>query len=644
MDSDSGLPDQRQLNPFALPAETNVRFTLLVMAALVLTFDLMNFIADVTGIKEFPPPTDFWSILEAWVFPISFVLAVLFLATIIYRSYPNRIRHIHKLQRLAQGDDPRFSEELQNLFRLSGVFPSPSIEIARHSQSTEGQAFGIQNHYALRLGGRLRLLLRTQPAGFRAIVLHEIAHIVNMDVTRTYFAQAIWIAFIILAIIPSLAWLVIYPDYVLVQNILNHWEQVSWQSFWTRDVPRWSIALLQIGFILAIVASIRSSVLRIREVYADWRAALWGARDSLSNILRRKLSGQETGRWTKFWKLHPSARERLEALENPIQLFRMTGEVPFFAGILLGFVTSGIVTSLPNLIMIAAQVSLIGSGLLARIQPFVYSYAIYKNPIRLSMLTFAFTVTYSGWIAAVWFTTFAPILWMMSSIVGAFGIQIQRETIAGILIKQGGWRSYLKLWKPALLAAIGFQLGIYLTPFSLLVRLLDLLSLQGLIALSLVLVLTVANAFLVWLAFSYIRFFTKRILGTHLGFSSPQTKRRLLTVLSNGLLLVVYLPAIFGQLLVEDAVAGFSGTTFNVYLNAVFIYHLIALVLYFSLLVLTWLLLIIYGQIWETRCPSCKQVTQKKYGLAQACEHCGKGFASWLYSPEQSVENQTEVT
>src|SRR5690349_19365552 len=104
---------RRRLNPFAFPSETNVRFTLLVVAALMLTINLAQLIGWSTGIVQLP------DVLEADVnllTPASvgqleesmnetlvqtaralallgvFLLSTLILAAVIYRGHPSRIR------------------------------------------------------------------------------------------------------------------------------------------------------------------------------------------------------------------------------------------------------------------------------------------------------------------------------------------------------------------------------------------------------------------------------------------------------------------------------------------------------------------------------------------------------------------------
>lgn len=44
----------------------------------------------------------------------------------------------------------------------------------------------------------------TDPSAFRAVMLHELAHLRNRDVDKTYFTIGIWRAFVVVALIPFL--------------------------------------------------------------------------------------------------------------------------------------------------------------------------------------------------------------------------------------------------------------------------------------------------------------------------------------------------------------------------------------------------------------------------------------------------------
>jgi hypothetical protein len=129
--------------------------------------------------------------------------------------------------------------------------------------------------------------------------LHELAHLRNADVTKTYFTLAIWWAFVVAALVPF--------------AVTSFDEGISW--------------IINMGwrvFILALLVYLtRNAVLRSREVYADVRASAWdGPSGSLGRMLER-LPRPKMNRWRSILQVHPDPTERLYALEDTHRLFNM---------------------------------------------------------------------------------------------------------------------------------------------------------------------------------------------------------------------------------------------------------------------------------------------------------------------------------
>ena len=191
----------QRLNPFAFPPETNAFFTLLAITAPVWMLELGQTVGRSLGVVK---ETDFLAIAvsleeqgllvmepEELLLPFTLVLLVVLTAIVIFLSHPLRIRHKKKLRQIVRKDDPKFIDAIQELVELSEVSPSPRIELTTSSPSVDGQAFGLWRNYSIRLGSQFRLLLRQDAGSFQAIILHELAHIANADVSRTYFTQAL---------------------------------------------------------------------------------------------------------------------------------------------------------------------------------------------------------------------------------------------------------------------------------------------------------------------------------------------------------------------------------------------------------------------------------------------------------------------
>ena len=644
--AETHVSNKRRLNPFAFPSETNVRFTLLVVAAVMLAFGIIQ--------SQVPLPdtpkieiaiTDRASVeqgLMEWgqtltqaviglALPCAFALAIVILAMLIYRDHAKRIRRGKNLRLLTRSEDARFLDAVQDAVRLSDISPAPSIETAAGSRSVDGQAFGFRDHYALRLGGGLRLLLRQNVDSFRAIVLHELAHIANADITRTYFAQAIWIAFIILMVIPAISFITIKFMQGLIEKLSGGLTSAEWIRLFTLNVPTVLIFLFQVAATLAIVAAIRSSLLRVREIYADWRAALWGAEVPLSNILRRTISEDKAGRWSRLWRLHPTSQERLAALQNPYGLFRVTNDLSFFVGVLLAYILHNAYYFGLVLLAILQAGQTIGT--------LQFSKSLDNPPISIEAL---FLISFAL-DAVTMISVLALGFWIVYLIAGALGLQVQREALADLVAGRRGWGMYLSLWKPSALTAIGFQVGSLLTPLSFFALLPELFNLRGLLALFVLILLTAAFAFLTWLGLVYMRFFARRIIGWHVGVSSPQAARRLLTLVLSVLLLTSYLPSLIGQSIIQGVVLGDTSTmsfgntaiqTQTILTQVLGVTIAAALLLYFVAFSVTWLSMQAYRLLWQPRCPTCRQATKIRYAVGQACEHCGQELAPWLFVNE----------
>jgi uncharacterized metal-binding protein len=254
------------------------------------------------------------------------------------------------------------------------------------------------------------------------------------------------------------------------------------------------------------------------------------------------------------------------------------------------------------------------------------------NPLIFPILSLTIDLIFFAIGAASWATVLAVGLGAVYLVAGALGLAVQRETVADMITRRQGWAMYLSLWKPAALVAIGFQMGILLMPFGILGLLPELASnSRGLIGLPMVLLLTAAVVCLTWLWLVYIRFFAQRTLGSHVSQSSPQRARRLLTLASSGLLLVLYLPAVIGQFVII-AVATGNTTILTQTRDPLFVTVVMALFLYIVIFGATWLLVQAHQLIWRPDCPTCKQVTRQRYAVGQLCEHCSHSLAPWLFA------------
>jgi Zn-dependent protease with chaperone function len=638
-------PRRRVLDPFLFPSETNARFVLLIAAALLLSFneglnlasqyipfdfqtypsldiDLIDPAAVAVGFQE-------WSFTMAQALrflavPFAWTIAVLLLASLIYATHAARLRWRRKLRPMSREQDPQFMDAVADLAARDGISPTPAIEVGENSRSMDGQAFGFAPRYALRLGGRLRLLFRKNPDSFRAIVLHELAHIANGDIARTYFAQAIWYALVLLVVMPALAD-ILFRFTTGLASVAANPSPASLYRLVVLTLPTVFILLLQFSATLALAAAIRASLLRAREIYADLRAARWGAKAALETILLRHDAGGSIFR-TGPWRLHPSPAERLAALEDPARLFRLSAELPFFAGALLGLGAAGTAILLTSGGFVLYAGAITGILVLAQVlpDPTLLSGSAATAEIAAPVIT-GVLVLGLGFLLA----------YLMS---GTLGIEIQRQAAADLANQRRGWRPYLKLWLPASLAAIGFQLGILLTPKSIFANLPDLMNNDPAalaILAALAIVFTFATSILFWVWMVHARFSSLRFFRSAASNASLQRRRRLLTLFSAGLLFILIIPPMLGPVVMEQVMFAMDEFTLQLILLAIGAFAA-GLGLFLAALGSTGLVLFIYPRIRSARCPACSSALPG-YILGQICTRCGQDLAGEMFTALQPL-------
>jgi Zn-dependent protease with chaperone function len=127
-------------------------------------------------------------------------------------------------------------------------------------------------------------------------------------VNKTYFAIAIWWAFVAVALVPfAIALLFQYSAFSFSQT--------------------WHILVLTVFVYLTL-----NGILRAREVYADVRASTW---ESSPKALIRVLQSLRPphGRWQALASLHPDPDERCQMVHETHRLFRVDLWITFSLGI-----------------------------------------------------------------------------------------------------------------------------------------------------------------------------------------------------------------------------------------------------------------------------------------------------------------------
>jgi Peptidase family M48 len=331
-----GVPSADLLRP---PDETVLRFALLVGAALAASAFVGNtlylsvrgrvFEAALAGCIELAgplPPTGpgFPDVFPPWLARLSECQAgvraemmawslawaglVAVIAVGVYAAMPSwklRRRHLQALHGVEGLQDC-----IASLSAEAGLRTPPRVVGDPLDSSTAALVFGGLGRRFLALpGGMLRLFQVDRPA-FRTIVLHELAHLRNRDVGRTYYALSIWVAFLAVGLLPFVA-----------VTALPGGGQFGLATGW------------RVALLVGLVYLTRNALLRSRELYADARAGTVEPKAALANVLGR-LS--PVPRWRAGVGVHPSPELRLHVLRDPIVALRPSvGEA-----LALGMVTS----------------------------------------------------------------------------------------------------------------------------------------------------------------------------------------------------------------------------------------------------------------------------------------------------------------
>jgi hypothetical protein len=182
-------------------------------------------------------------------------------------------------------------ESLAELAEQAGL-PHTTFLLDPTGVRAGGAAFGNHRRKYVVLNAGMLALHRTDRPTFRAIVLHELAH-VRSDVTITYATLAIWRAFVVVVLVP----------YLLLKAVVLF-------GIGTADL------LARLAALVALVFLARVAVLRAREQHADAFVARWTGTAEPYRAL------EPSGWWRRWFGLHPAPAARSAAMRDPDSLLR----------------------------------------------------------------------------------------------------------------------------------------------------------------------------------------------------------------------------------------------------------------------------------------------------------------------------------
>ncbi|WP_205328507.1 M48 family metallopeptidase [Glycomyces sp. YM15] len=248
------------------------------------------------------------SLPPIWIGPLGVLLVVgaawiLFLILPIWRT---RRGHVAVLPE----HDTAIRDQIEELAERVGLRTTPKIVIDLVEPTIGAVVFGSNRKPVIRINGAAIRERQSQPKVFEAVLLHEMAHIRNRDITLTYASVALWRVFVVLVIIP----------YLITQSIAlpNVAQGLA------PDLVPLLLANLSLGIILVFMTYLaRLEVLRRRELDADQVAIESGADPRALGKLTEQTNRHRLLRWLgQVWQTHPSPRSRYAVLSDHAMLYR----------------------------------------------------------------------------------------------------------------------------------------------------------------------------------------------------------------------------------------------------------------------------------------------------------------------------------
>ncbi|MFE9611451.1 M48 family metalloprotease [Streptomyces sp. NPDC006012] len=246
------------------------------------------------------------------------VAAAIYWLLPVWRNRPHRLVPVE-----AVDADGALRAELAALCERAMIRSRVRFRVDPRRMTAGACVFGRAGSYTVSLHAGLLARRGVDPEGFRAVVLHELAHLHQRDVDYAYAGTALWRAFVLGALVPQFA-LVAY----LVVLVLTGTESPFWNG------GKLFFAQIVFGlFLAALVHLARADLLRRRELQADLQAVTWGAHPA--GWYQPERPGRVPSRLrraTALLRTHPDWAERRLALADPERSARITMVEMFLTG------------------------------------------------------------------------------------------------------------------------------------------------------------------------------------------------------------------------------------------------------------------------------------------------------------------------
>lgn len=266
---------------------------------------------------RFHPPPPWWLVL-GW--PVVVVLGAFALFRVI-PAWRTRSRWVKPLD-----DTHEASRLVAETAASAGLVRTPRLVV----DPTRGAAvYGSNRRPTLRLSAELLTLATADPERFRGVVLHELAHIRNGDVTLHYLTAALWRVFLGAVLLPYAVWTIA----AMVQP-----------SWWPAGHPLSVRQILLVALLVVLVYLARADVLRSREVYADLVAARWGASHRTWDVATPEPVRRWLASFTELWRTHPRLDLRRAAVAGTGELLGLRPLPVFLTGVAATLINTQLVS------------------------------------------------------------------------------------------------------------------------------------------------------------------------------------------------------------------------------------------------------------------------------------------------------------
>jgi Zn-dependent protease with chaperone function len=375
-----------RLDPFSFPSETTSRFVLLMASIVGASLFIFNFVyfsfqdfdktfalyqrCDVESgrsestisatVADSSETAERMRAFQSCISPVErtkglwvvgAAAALVGVGAVIYAQYPRWKIRRRRLRPLSREDSPELVAEIDALASEAGLRAPPAVVWDPFDLSVTALAFGTGRRPYLSITGGLASSHYTTPDVFRAVVLHELAHLRNRDSGRTYFTLAVWWVFIALAVLPMLP------------TLADEGGRAIWAIGW------------RLAALVVLVYLMRNAILRARESYADARAAASpGVNETLDRLIA--ASPDKNSRIPELLRVHPIPAARRTLLAQPDRLFHLHALTAFATGVAATIAFDNVVTVaaffntdptlmrvIPGLVFAPLVVGVLGVGL-----------------------------------------------------------------------------------------------------------------------------------------------------------------------------------------------------------------------------------------------------------------------------------------